>query len=188
MTNPLRPSPGMLGVLLTLALVACDQETMAPEAAAGSLDISASMLTGSAEASAWLADLRAATAAFHQIDAAVAAGWDTPVTDCMELPGVGAMGYHYANVPLIDGVAEPLAPETLLYIPEKNGSLRLVGVEYLVPFALVPADGPAPSIHGVEFHQNWDFGLWALHAWIWKDNPDGVFEDWNSTLSCEYAE
>ena len=190
MTNPLRSSPGMLGMLLTLAMVACDQETMAPEAAAGSLDISASMLTGSPEASAWLAELRAATSSFHQVDAAVAAGWDTPITACRENPSVGGMGYHYGNLPLLfdGGDVDELAPETLLYAPEKNGRLRLVGVEYIVLFSDVPPDAEAPSLHGVHFHPNTSDGVWALHAWIWQDNPNGVFEDWNPKVSCEYAE
>ena len=180
-----------IAVLFMSALAACDQmpETTAPELSDGaSIDISASMATGDAEVSAWLAELRAATAAFHTMEVAVAAGWDTPLTDCFELPGVGGMGYHYGNVGLIDGVAEALAPEVLLYVPERNGRLRLLGVEYLVPFAFAPADGPPPSLHGVDFHQNPGAGLWILHAWIWKENPTGVFSDWNPTVSCTFAE
>jgi hypothetical protein len=23
-----------------------------------------------------------------------------------------------------------------------------------------------------------------LHAWIWQNNPAGMFEDWNPTVSC----
>jgi len=191
MTHPLRPTRKMIAVLLTSAFVACDpaSEPTAPEAsAAGAIEVSASMLTGSPELSEWLADLRDATAPFHRIDAAIEAGWDTPVTECRENPGVGGMGYHYGNLPLIfDGVAEALAPELLLYVPEQNGRLRLVGVEYIVPFDFVPADGPPPSLHGIDFHPSTDDGVWELHAWIWKNNPAGVFEDWNPTVSCAYA-
>jgi len=187
MKSPIRPGRTLLSTLILSALVACDQppQPTAPEA---SIDGSASMMTGDSEVSAWLAELRNFTAPFHRIDVAAAAGWDTPLTDCLELPGVGGMGYHYGNVGLIDGVAEPLGPETLLYVPQKNGRLRLVGVEYLVPFAAVPADGPAPAIHGVDFHQNPAAGLWVLHAWIFAENPTGVFSDWNPAVSCEFAE
>ena len=26
--------------------------------------------------------------------------------------------------------------------------------------------------------------FYELHAWIWKHNPSGMFEDWNPTVSC----
>jgi hypothetical protein len=26
--------------------------------------------------------------------------------------------------------------------------------------------------------------FYELHAWIWKGNPRGVFDDWNPTVSC----
>ena len=35
----------------------------------------------------------------------------------------GAMGIHYANVGLIDGTADPLRPEALIYEPGTNGEI-----------------------------------------------------------------
>jgi hypothetical protein len=32
------------------------------------------------------------------------------------------------------------------------------------------------------------FGLpafYELHVWAWRDNPTGVFADWNTRISCE---
>lgn len=138
------------------------------------------------EVSGWLAGLRAATAPLHRIEAAAAAGWDAQITGCMELPGTGGMGYHYGNVGLIDGVAEALAPELLVYEPQANGRLRLVAVEYVVPFTAW-TDAEPPALHGVSFHRNETFGLWVLHAWIWKHNPAGIFADWNPDVSCAFA-
>jgi hypothetical protein len=136
--------------------------------------------------STWLAGLRRATAPFHRLEAADAAGWDTQITGCMELPGTGGMGYHYGNVGLIDGDVEEFAPELLVYAPQENGRLRLVAVEFIVPFDAWTAADP-PSIRGIAFHRNEDFGLWVLHAWIFKHNPDGIFMDWNPTVSCPEA-
>ena len=40
------------------------------------------------------------------------------------------------------------------------------------------ADEP-PSLFGVDFHQHAVLPLWVLHAWLWKDNPAGMFVDYN---------
>jgi hypothetical protein len=37
------------------------------------------------------------------------------------------------------------------------------------------------------FHQNDEAELWALHVWLWKHNPSGLFADWNPNVSCEFA-
>lgn len=182
--------PALAAALVLTTLAACDQgsDPVTPELQRVATDVTAPVaVPANAEVSSWLAALRGATAPFQRIEVASDAGWDTAITGCME-SGEGGMGYHYANGALFDGVADELAPETLLYEPQKNGRLRLVGVEYIVPFTSVPADAPAPSLHGVAFHQNQAFGLWALHAWVWKHNPNGVFEDWNPTVTCAFAQ
>jgi hypothetical protein len=32
--------------------------------------------------------------------------------------------------------------------------------------------------------QNHTFDVWALHVWVWKHNPSGMFADWNPQVSC----
>ena len=27
----------------------------------------------------------------------------------------------------------------------------------------------------------------ALHVWLWKDNPSGLYADWNPAVSCQHA-
>lgn len=139
------------------------------------------------EVSQWLAGLRNATAKFQDLEEARAAGWNARITGCMALPGTGGMGFHYGNVGLIDDTPEEFAPELLVYEPQKNGRMRLVAVEYIVPFDAWTAEAP-PSLHGIVFHRNEAFGLWVLHAWVWKHNPAGIFQDWNPDVSCEFAE
>jgi hypothetical protein len=29
--------------------------------------------------------------------------------------------------------------------------------------------------------------FYELHAWIWNNNPSGMFNDWNPRVSCENA-
>ena len=127
-------------------------------------------------------ELRAATARFHDIDQAAAAGWNTAVTPCMTSPA-GGQGIHFGNLLLIDGGVNLLMPELLMYEPRGNGTLHLVGVEYIVPFGLWTAASP-PSLFGETFHRNEAAGLWVLHVWIWKPNPAGMHADWNPNVSC----
>lgn len=134
-----------------------------------------------------LAALRGFTAPFHNFDKAVEAGWGARVTPCIELPGVGGMGFHFANFEHFDGGTNLLEPQVLVYEPMKNGGLRLVAIEYIVGFEFAPADGPAPTIMGQDYHPVPGVG-WALHVWVWKHNPLGMFEDWNPTVSCEYED
>ena len=134
-----------------------------------------------------LAALRRLTAPFHNFDKAEAAGWGAQITPCLEDATLGAQGFHYGNPAFIDGEANALEPELLLYEPQPNGRLRLVGIEYIVPFTIVPATADPPSLFGQDFHQNFVFGVWALHVWVWRHNPSGLVADWNPQVSCAAA-
>lgn len=135
-----------------------------------------------------LAMLRAATAAFHHVPAAEAAGYEyvPGVSNCVSHPVAGGMGHHLLNFGLIDTLVEPLKPETLVYVPGPNGSMQLGAVEYLVPAVEWDAEGHAglPSAWGHEFHLNPVLGMYVLHVWIWRHNPAGMFADWNPKVAC----
>jgi hypothetical protein len=53
-------------------------------------------------------------------------------------------------------------------------------------------DSP-PTLFGEEFHlvpapNRYDIpAFYELHAWIWKHNPSGLFEDWNPSVRCPGA-
>ena len=135
-----------------------------------------------------LAQLRAATAEFHRPEAAQAAGYDlVPGLDnCFDNPGVGGMGYHYINVSILDTTVELTRPEAIVYTPGPDGILQLGAVEYIVPAVAWDAQGHThpPVLFGRFFHLNQALGVYVLHAWAWKNNPLGVFEDWNPNVSC----
>jgi len=138
----------------------------------------------SASTASQVAELRRLLAPYHTVSRAVAAGWDTDITGCLELPGVGGMGHHYANLGYLgDGQIAWDAPELLVFAPSPNArdGLRLVAVEYIVFKAEMPS---APSLYGETFHSNDAAAAWALHVWIGDHNPDGLFADWNPTISC----
>lgn len=138
-----------------------------------------------------LSDVRAATADYHRLSAAEAAGYG-PFYVCTDEPGQGAMGQHFVNLGLvIDGAIDPLRPEALMYQPATDGSYRLVGVEYLV-FAAAwdSAHAAPPSLFGHTFslvEAGNRYGLppfYELHAWIWNENPNGMFFEWNPRITC----
>ena len=185
----MRVPTGFLAAMVLLA--ACGDERItsdAPDITADIVRIAASR-TGdepSAEVNKDLAALQKVTAKFHSFEGAKAAGWSEPITGCMTDPMAGGMGYHYGNPKLIDGRVRADEPELLLYEPEKNGRMRLVAVEYIVPFGAWSSEEP-PKLFGRSFSRNMAFGIWALHAWVWENNPSGLLSDWNPRVSCAYA-
>jgi hypothetical protein len=159
----------LLGLSALATLVACDQsDASAPDPLRQELDT-----------------LRALTKRFESIATARAAGYDVKVTDCMA-DAAGAMGFHYGNAALIDGTVNALEPEVMMYEPLPSGQLQLVGVEYVVPLNAWTAAAP-PQLYGQTFQRNDMFQVWALHAWVWKDNPRGTFASWNPSVTCAHA-
>ena len=102
------------------------------------------------------------------------------------------MGVHFVNGALFsDSELDPEHPEILVYEP-KNGQLRLVAVEYVVDRRAWDDKNPTPpALLGQLFHYNGSpnrYGLpafYELHVWAWKQNPNGMFTDWNPRVSCE---
>ncbi len=149
---------------------------------------------------------KAASARYHSIEQALAAGY-VQGSPCEAIPSLGGMGHHYVNPALLmDPAVDPERPEVLLYAPKANGELQLVGVEYLT-LALAntsvgprpwfgeqaPANGffnPAPTLFGQTFDgpmkghaagMPWHYDL---HVWLWRGNPNGLFVNWNPNVTC----
>ena len=139
---------------------------------------------------------KSATARFHVLDAAKAAGYTVEVADlagitCIEDPdGSGTMGVHMLNPGLLfdGGAIDADEPEILVYEPRNDGTLKLVALEYLV----FKSDFGAgrPSLFGQQFDEIKAvnrYGIpesWALHAWIWKPNPSGMLKPYNPRVDC----
>jgi hypothetical protein len=126
---------------------------------------------------------------------------------------LGVMGVHYFRPDLlgITGV-EPrvngtgthtdfLSPAVLIYEPQTDGSLELVAVENLTFIDAWEAAGNTarPTFLGVEFDQMADDPAtpdideghmfephYDLHVWLYRDNPNGMFTQFNPAASCEH--
>jgi hypothetical protein len=133
-------------------------------------------------------EVRAATAAYASLDAAVAAGYAGEVPRCYVDAHHGAMGYHHLNRGYVDAKAEVARPEILLYERRADGGYGLNGVEYIIPYRLWPRDSVPPAIMGETMKQEDELQLWYLHMWIWKQNPAGLFADWNPEVKCPAAD
>lgn len=124
---------------------------------------------------------------------------------------LGAMGIHYFRPDLL-GITAPPSPRVngvgthtdfrtpgiLIYEPRESGDLELVAVENLVFAAAWRAAGHAepPTFHGVPYDTMVDDPGTAVdeahvfephfdrHVWIYRDNPNGVFAQFNPAVSC----
>ena len=126
---------------------------------------------------------------------------------------LGAMGLHYLRPDLLGVTAPPnprvdgagthtdfAQPGVLIYEPQADGSLELVAVENLVFIKAWEAAGnvAAPSFHGIAWDRMVDDPTSALdeahnfephydrHVWLYRENPNGVFAQYNPTVSCAH--
>jgi hypothetical protein len=115
-----------------------------------------------------LAQARRATAKYHDIANAEAEGY---VNGHLHTPGEG---HHYVNPLLIDGTFNPEQPEVLLYASRPGeAGLRLVAVEYVMPNTFPVPEGFSGDDDVWQSEE--PFPIWVLNAWIWLNNPNGMF-------------
>jgi hypothetical protein len=151
-----------------------------------------------------LAEIRRATAKYHNLDAAAGDGYELDPR-CVEHPDFGGMGHHAANMSRIIGVDKviPSEPGVLVYEPMKNGKYKLVAAEFLILAEPWDAMNPGPPMLGeVEFDDHREmtedefgnpvnakggppFPHYQLHVWVWKNNPNGMYAPYNPNVSCQ---
>jgi hypothetical protein len=140
---------------------------------------------------------RAGTEAYQDMAAAEAAGYgqpvDVPLEDCIaSTDDTGAMGFHFINGDLVgDAELDPAAPEALVYEEGDDGSLTLVALEYVVFAEAWDAENDAPPVLFeqelmlVEEPNRYELpSFYALHSWIWKENPSGLYASFNPDVTC----
>ena len=131
-----------------------------------------------------------ATRKYLNVNNATGAGY-APFLGCVTGQDFGAMGVHYVNGALLNGVLNEDQPQALIYEPK--GNLRqLVGVEYILDATTwLKSHATPPVLEGQVFQLVASpnrFNLptfFELHVWAWRENPLGAFVDWNTRVSCE---
>lgn len=189
----------LLAIIVSLQTVGCNTRLVSPDkpeaSAAALLEMEsppgadpASHKTSSAELNRQVAALRRATARFHRTEVAQEAGYHLldGLDHCFTNPPVGDMGFHYIDAASLDLTLDALHPEAMVYAPGPNGQLKLGAVEYIVPAEAWDEAGNTapPRVLDHDLHLNEALGVYVLHAWVWINNPDGMFEDWNPDVAC----
>ena len=130
-----------------------------------------------------LARMRRATARYHDLNAALSDGF-VFLHGCEVRPDEGPAGVLYVHFErLLDGRIDPAEPDALLYEPTGEGKFTLVGAELAIPYTQWTEPEP-PEFFGAEFQPEDEFGVWGLHVWIWRRNPEGMFAESNPRVSC----
>jgi hypothetical protein len=141
-----------------------------------------------------LATARSATAQYHRIEVATAEGY-TFVAPChYSAAGLGGRGAIRRNPAITDGVLDASRPEILFYEPQADGSMRLVGIGFIVLAApWDAAHAQPPTLEGQPFIDRRvvvpggpppHYALWVS---LWRHNPAGMFAPFNPNVSCEFA-
>lgn len=163
--------------------------------------------------------LRAATEKYKDLNVALAEGYiEDPSGHCVTaaaegLPAEwGGMGMHYLRPDLlklappsgrVDGAStytDFTKPAILLYEPQEDGSMELVGIENLVfekAWRDAGHDGP-PMING----RPWDHMAdnadteadeahgfmphFDQHVWLFRENPAGDLMPFNPNVNCDH--
>ena len=194
--------------LIALTLAGCSADSPIPtDTHMAGLPLSAVAQASNAQS---LNQLRALTAPLHDLNAARAAQYSllvapplTAADGCISDMTAGGMGYHYSRFNnLADDSITLLDPEFLVYAPTaapaKDGAQgrRLGALEYFIPYSPTwpgPDDAqfqrkPRLSdfstfagLPDVEMSAT-PFNGWALHIWLWENNPDGMLKNFNVSV------
>jgi len=126
---------------------------------------------------------------------------------------LGVMGIHFLRPdllgitgppnPRVDGTGthtDFTKPAVLIYEPQADESLQLVAIENLVFIKAWEAAGnkAPPSFQGVPYDRMVDDPATKIdeahmfephydrHVWIYRDNPNGIFAQFNPNATCKY--
>lgn len=215
--------PVILPIAAALLLVVASAPLMAqsgsPDPAASSEASEPTYARASGEPT--LEEMREAFRRFEDVEVALEEGYvRDPSGMCFtaEMEGrsaeEGAMGIHYFRPDLL-GLTSTEPPVTgtgthtdfrrpaiLLYEPQPDGSLELVGVENLVFEEAWTAAGheEPPTFHGRSFDHMVDdpstpdvdeshgfASHFDQHVYLYRDNPLGTLEPFNPNVSCQHV-
>lgn len=129
--------------------------------------------------------VREANDRFQDVNVAIAEGYG-PIP-CVSGGSGGSMGIHYVNGEYLtndDNAVDVSRPEALMYEAMSDGSLVLVGAEFITFAGPATLGGHLFTYTGAPNRYGLD-AFYALHVWAWKENPKGTFAGMNPNVSCD---
>lgn len=221
--NLVPSGPVLLPIAAALLLVAASPPLMAqsgaPDPAASSEASERAYAPAPGEPT--LEEMREALRRFENVEIALEEGYvQDPTEMCItaEMEGrsaeEGAMGIHFFRPDLLEltSTEPPVTgtgthtdfrdPAALLYEPQPDGSLELVGVENLVFEEAWTAAGheEPPTFHGRAYdhmvddpstpdvNESHDFAPhFDQHVYLYRDNPLGTLEPFNPNVTCQHV-
>ena len=162
-----------------------------------------------------LEELRLAMEPYRDVERALSDGYVPDFRMTCETPAhmgrpaeLGTMGIHYFRPDLL-GITEDetrvdvrgthtdfMEPAVLVYEPQEDESLELVAIANLVSRGAWEAEGNVvpPTFHGTPFHlteanpASYVEAHYDRHIWLFRDNPRGVFAQYNPNVTCEHQD
>ena len=145
-----------------------------------------------------LSALKQATAKYHDVQAAIDAGYVTelPQTTLRRrhmhrrrgAPLEGAMGIHMVDTRpggRLDGTLDAdragSAPVRAAQRRDAQAHRRRVHRRRRRPSLLYGQQFARRTSRATAIRAA---NVWTLHAWVWKPNPSGMFEQWNDRVTC----
>jgi len=149
-----------------------------------------------------LEELRASLSKYEDLEVAAEDLYISPL-GCIEYGPAGEPGsgiYQSDGIAMlmmngalfVDGKLDPDKPEVLIYEQVRLGHFRLAGAIWMLP-----VEGPTdrPQLFGQTFEgpvsvvgrsrlMPAHFVDYDLYAWLWKENPNGLFAPINPDLPC----
>ena len=180
--------------MVVLGLVASTSQLQAQSPQGNALTMHHEMVSSqnTSQAGALISVVRQATARFRDVSVAEAEGYSLQF-GCVSGPDSGAMGLHFVNGAIVaSGVLDATRPQIVIYEPQPDGHLKLIGADYLLIASAWDASHSGPPELMGQLFQYFEapnrFGLpafYTLHVWAWKDNPNGAFVNWHPHVSCQ---
>ena len=176
----------LMAAVLPISIMAHDGHTMP-----GDGKTTQAQADGTNSQGALLQAVRDATERYKDVTVAQKDGYALQF-GCVTGSDSGAMGLHYVNGNLVNSaVLDAAHPQIVIYEPMPDGTLKLIGADFLLMADVWNATHSSPpQLMGQLFHL-FDapnrFGLpafYTLHVWAWKDNPNGAFTNWHPNVSC----
>jgi hypothetical protein len=130
-----------------------------------------------------------ATDQYHDVARAIADGF-TPLPSEAGAVGTcvgdadGGSGIRYVRE--LDSGVIPSQPEAMVYELNPDGPPRLLAVEYIVPAMFIEDElgrvVALPEVFGQPLRRHATLPIYALRAWVWKENPLGMFAEVNPSV------